>query len=158
MEGEKTGGGQGQGEGEGAGAVASPTATTPTVYTTLKFDFTLHTIKTVIYQGDNQLVSVEGSVSFWGLEYFRIHFRDKFKGFMAIFGCKNFNTRRFKRKLFKFANVFCLTRSRFVHLFRLIPEFHGYWNWVRILSGGFFSGFIAINQRKKIHRYTESIY
>ena len=75
VEGEKIAGGQGQGEGEGA--VASPTATSPTVYTNLKFDFTLHTIKTVIYQGDNQLVSVEGSVSFWGLKYFHINFRDQ---------------------------------------------------------------------------------
>ena len=72
---------------------------------------------------------------------------------MAIFGSKNFNTGRFKRKLLKFANVFGLTSSRFVDLFRLIPEFHGYWNWVTIISGGF-SRLIVTNQRKKIHLLT----
>ena len=37
-------------------------AVSPDVFTTLKFNFTIYSVKTVIYQGDNQLVS--GAVSF----------------------------------------------------------------------------------------------
>ena len=55
----------------GQGEKVGDDPSSPTVYTSLKFDFTLHSIKTVIYQGENQLVSVmstpmSGFISYLG--------------------------------------------------------------------------------------------